>query len=398
MACEPGPCPICSNATTYSLVALAPPTMLSDGQASSSPLDWAMCDACGSAFRHNMPTPQQISAVFNEDYVLYDHAPEHTFERQRQAAYAEWLTPLIGPGHSALFEAGCGNGSLLLEIGARRPTLSLQGLEPANGAAEHGRRAGVDIITGFLHDHAEKIAKADIRLAVNVIEHVPDPKEFLADLSRDLPDKGRVIAVCPDGSRVADDLLVADHLYAFTGTGLSILAAEVGLEVEQMIPAPPAIGSFHAAVLGTASSFSSIPAPPYEKQPDLDGLRRARNSFLTSWKHLDAALIAALNRHGARDVSCFGAGETANQLRIYAPTFWRRVNRCVVDGSPPTSTVAGVPVVPFRAEELAGPEKLMVIATKSSSQTIIANRLAKQNITVIPLDRYLEVARGDIHA
>jgi choline dehydrogenase-like flavoprotein len=37
-------------------------------------------------------------------------------------------------------------------------------------------------------------------------------------------------------------------------------------------------------------------------------------------------------------------------------------------------------------------------ATASTGLSILANRLAKQNITVILLDRYLEVARGDIHA
>ena len=52
----------------------------------------------------------------------------------------------------------------------------------------------------------------DLVIAVNVIEHSPDPARFLAALAAMTKPGGRIVVVCPDGSEPSTELLFFDHL------------------------------------------------------------------------------------------------------------------------------------------------------------------------------------------
>lgn len=394
-----GKCPACGSSDSRPLTRIGPPSLLSDGRLMEQSLDWAMCMICGLGFRRAIPDASQIRAVFEDNYSLYAHAPNHSAEQQRQSLYAEWIVELLGETPVTLFEAGCGNGSLLLELRKRLPETRFSGVEPADAAARWARSAGFDVTTGFLQDHLTLARTAETRLAVNVIEHVIQPADFLRQLASGLLSTGRLVIVCPDGSRPADDLLMADHLFAITPQALHHLAAHSDLSVERIVPAPPDLGSFHAAVLRCPPHQKPVPIQGADLKRsgrglDTEALATARKVFLASWAALDAALLGWVDEAGADDISCFGAGETADLLRAYAPRFWSLVRRCVVDGQPIQETHWDVPVEEVVAERLAGPGKLTVIATKEGVQAAIFRRLADQGIAVLPLANAFGELRG----
>ena len=125
------PCISCGASNWLDLPSL-PQAMLSDGRAVQIPLARSACAECGLARHTAALTGESLERIFNQDYGLYAHAPGAGFERERQHVYANWLLDLLGDTPvTSLFEAGCGNGSLLQELRRQRPAWRLSGVEPA---------------------------------------------------------------------------------------------------------------------------------------------------------------------------------------------------------------------------------------------------------------------------
>ncbi len=278
------------------------------------PLEKYACQHCGVIFRARGPVNFQSTA-----YDLYAHPPGGQTENIRQTAYANWISALA-PHATGFFEAGCGNGSLLLALRALRPTARLRGVEPAPGAAAEALAAGLQVECDLLR--ARDVAtEMPLAFAINVIEHTSDPYAFL----RDLATHGReVLIVCPDGENPNCEILFADHLQSLSAEHLQLLFASVGLRVVAQQRAPDHIGPFFAT-LGVRDE--RIRSSTIRSARDHSAARR----YLRTWAQLDTALTARLNRFDA--VWCFGAGEAAALLRAYCPSTWSRVDACIVDSA-----------------------------------------------------------------
>ncbi|MBV8639519.1 MAG: class I SAM-dependent methyltransferase [Candidatus Eremiobacteraeota bacterium] len=270
------------------------------------------CTACGIISRVHGPVNFQST-----EYDLYAHAPGGTIENARQASYARWISSLA-PGARSFFEAGCGNGSLLLALRTLNPHSTVCGVEPAPGAAAQALTAGVDVECDLLRPRARG-KEASLAIAVNVIEHTPDPLGFV----RDLATQGeQVLVVCPDGSVPNSEMLFADHLQSLTSADIQRLFTDAGLRVVSQERAPAEIGPFLATLAKRdRNDHASVDTPPRSH----DAARR----YLETWSGLDAALQQRLDRFD--DLLCFGAGEAAALLRAYCPKAWARIRACIAD-------------------------------------------------------------------
>ena len=126
--------------------------------------------------------------------------------------------------------APCGTG------GARLP---LYGVEPDPRAAAWGQaNAGVEVRVGLFPEVV--LPPCDLFLALDVLEHVPDPAAFMSAASALLRPGGVAIIQCPTdrgglgrpfGARfdqMFDDL---EHLYLFTDSALQELGRRAHLTV-----------------------------------------------------------------------------------------------------------------------------------------------------------------------
>lgn len=327
------------------------------------PLDKCLCTICGAIRRrpvHDNENP------FDANYALYAHDPGGAEETRRQSAYGAWLAEAVDAPASC-FEAGSGNGSLLLALRECWKGTALAGVEPAPGAAAAARRAGLDVTTGFLEEADAREPRAALALSINVIEHTPDPRAFL----RALASHGdRVAVVCPDGSVPNSELLFGDHLHSFHAEHLAAFAHAEGLRVDAIERAPARLGYFQMILASHTTIASPAPAlhPP-------DG---APQAYLSSWRSLDAALIARIN--GAR-VAAFGAGEAAGLLRAYAPQAWSQVAMCAVD-APDIEHFGDLAVVDARTLE-PGP---ILLAVRPGVQQALGERLAARGHWVVRWD------------
>lgn len=345
-------CPCCGDKAFYSLPDPHPTqSMASDFRIVPHPLSKAECATCGLVKRSGAP-----AVAFDEKYALYAHAPGRAEELHRQSLYAGWIATLIPEPESV-------NGSLLLALRSVWHSTRFGGTEPANGAAESARNAGLAIETGFLRGGS---AQSDLALTVNVLEHVPNPGEFAEALashtSRD------VIVIVPDGSRPNVELLIGDHLHSFSPTHVRVLLNNAGLVTLKQVSAPPALGAFFATV-ATRKGVPPLSLPKRER-PD-------RRRYLHAWQWLDNALLMRLPD---KRIDCFGAGEAAALLRAYAPKTWARIESCFVDN--PSGPQFGTLAV----GSLDSTPRCLLLGVRPQAQPPLAERLERAGHETIRWD------------
>jgi len=357
-------CVLCGNASFDALPEPHPQqSILSDLRIVAQPLAKTACRHCGLICRAAQLSPE---SVYGEEYELYAHAPGRPEELRRQRAYAQWLAPFFS-GATCVYEAGAGNGSLLLALSELLPELQGRGVEPADGAASFARAAGFGVETGLL-GFGDSARRADIAYAINVIEHSTDPAAFVKMLASH--STGRVAIVCPQGAEPNVEMLFADHHYSFEPAHMRELFHAASLRVEAQVDAPAAIGQFFLTIGRKATTAANVisPAEDFKKR-----------QYLKAWRGLDRALQERLG--DVRSAICFGAGEAAGLLRAYAPQAWQRVAFCAMD-SPAAETFGDLELRPYSS----GMSPAAVLGVRPAAQAAVAQRLERDGYRVIRWD------------
>jgi SAM-dependent methyltransferase len=117
------------------------------------------------------------------------------------AVFADILAHIRKPPGATYVEIGCGFG-FGLDIGTHAMGWQSRGMDPAK-LAEVGRAMlGVDITLAYFDPTTVADASCDIVMATEVLEHLPDPVGFLAEVRRGLKPDGIVVLTTPDVAAV----------------------------------------------------------------------------------------------------------------------------------------------------------------------------------------------------
>lgn len=155
---------------------------------------------------------------------------------RRRASFG--LGEMVLPFHDRgkLLEIGCGNGSYLSLM--KMLGWSTWGIEPDPTAATiASRSAGCEVYAGTIEDAPFEPGSFHAVASNHVLEHVRDPKSFVAGAARLLSSGGRMVVRTPNfqslGHRVfGTDWFSLDpprHLYLFTPASLRSLFEESGM-------------------------------------------------------------------------------------------------------------------------------------------------------------------------
>lgn len=160
---------------------------------------WGKCVECGSVQKLiSKDQFEALGASYDPGY-LASGEPSPELLRQNMGVDKKYrlLRRLIGADpNGSLLDIGCGMGGYLLA--GRQMGLDVLGVEPS---ASHSK-AAVDIFgLDVVHDYFKAEAfdqRFNYVILSHVIEHIYEPKEFLADVMRVLQPGGRLIVITPN--------------------------------------------------------------------------------------------------------------------------------------------------------------------------------------------------------
>jgi 2-polyprenyl-3-methyl-5-hydroxy-6-metoxy-1,4-benzoquinol methylase len=198
------------------------------------------CTSCGLVFLSSFDHIQQ---GFYEKSAMHDGEPldveiwlnETERDDTRRFQYLKSLLP-----NRTLLDFGCGAGGFLLK--ARKLCKMVAGVEPETRLGNHFQSQRLSVFS-----HLSKIPQRqdgqgyDIITLFHVLEHLPEPKATLIELSKILAKDGQIVIEVPN----ADDALLtlynnepfshftywSCHLFLFTTKTLEMLISQIGLKV-----------------------------------------------------------------------------------------------------------------------------------------------------------------------
>jgi SAM-dependent methyltransferase len=133
-----------------------------------------------------------------------------------------------------LLDVGCGAGALLQA--AARARWDAEGQEISRTGSEHVKELGIRTFHGDLLEANYPSDYFDVVTASEVLEHLPDPKKYLAEILRVLRPGGLFWGTTPHGRGLSARLLgidwscigPPDHLQLFSTSGMRTLLTSTG--------------------------------------------------------------------------------------------------------------------------------------------------------------------------
>ncbi len=200
------------------------------------------CATCASeAIRLDRPEPAQLyERYYASEAARRASGPfDAVWSALRRQKAARILR--VAPGRARVLDVGCERGELLNVLRARGA--SVAGTQISESAAAYARRHfGLDVFVGELSAAPYAPGSFDLVLMINVLEHLPDPERYVADVARLLRVGGIFWLELPNPRSLTARLttkrwLHADpdhHFWSFSERGLRGLLGRHSFVVEEV--------------------------------------------------------------------------------------------------------------------------------------------------------------------
>lgn len=186
------------------------------------------------------PLPSPARDDWNQHWEAYaevtEHNPAHEYRRR---LIFERLALDAAVGKARVLELGSGQGDLSSAIHARYPGAELLGLDFSQTGLDIARRkvpSGTFVRQDFMQPFEVPEGFhgwATHAVCSEVLEHVEDPRQVLANARRCLAPGARLVITVPAGPRSAFDIHIG-HRRHFTRRSLEAALTGAGLEIESI--------------------------------------------------------------------------------------------------------------------------------------------------------------------
>ncbi len=232
-------CPLCQNNEAEIRFKFDPPFRV------------VQCKSCGFYYLSPRLSESAIQSIYESDDYFQSHelgyenyqAQEHSLRlTYRRLIHTLQRNGLTG---GKLLEVGCGYGFLLSE--AKGCYSWLAGTEFSKAAADQARQIANCIYLGGT-EAVPQHERFNTIIATQVIEHVYQPREFLARLKQHLEPEGPVVIATPDMGSFWRKLMgarwpsfkIPEHVLYLEHWSLKQLLLEAGFQNIRSIPYPHA--------------------------------------------------------------------------------------------------------------------------------------------------------------
>ncbi|MDP3900379.1 MAG: class I SAM-dependent methyltransferase [bacterium] len=206
--------------------------------------DLYRCSGCGLIFV--WPLPKDFAEIYSQDYFSgasqgFGYADYNADKKPMLSAWLKYLALIekLLPNKGRLLDVGAATGFFMCL--AKERGWQVNGVEISDFAARSGRKAGLEIFTGTLENAPFAEESFDLITMWDVVEHLPQPREFFSRASRLLKKGGVIVINTPDAGSILAGLLgkrwhlivPPEHLHYFNLNSLSLLLSKTGFKILQ---------------------------------------------------------------------------------------------------------------------------------------------------------------------
>lgn len=302
-------CPICNSAKNKRL-----------GEKNS--FEIIKCFDCLTIFANKIK-----DSVNNFDYANYYHEenldiPEFVYETYRKVIKGFEKHR----GNNRFLDVGCGAGTLL-DI-AKELKWEATGVEVSKAIAEHLNKRGLNVFAGTLEEGNFPDDHFDAITCTEVIEHVPNPKEFLTEISRILSPNGILWMTTPHGGGFSGKLMgikwdsaiaPPEHLNIFSMKSMKICLEEAGFKKFRIISS--GMNPFEAYRFLRGGNSNSLPEKQNREtlqettEENLSGFDLVKKGYdLNKW------FVGGKNKQKMKDIinSMLGVTNMGDTIKVWA--------------------------------------------------------------------------------
>ena len=199
----------------------------------------AVCSNCGTVLKPtDLKWTEETKNIYS-GYSIYSQSngvETAIFEMNagapslRSEKIVDFLTEVHKlPTSGRLLDVGCGNGAFLRAFAKRASGWSLAGTELSETNKQQIENIpGVERL--YCTPPSDVPGVFDVISLIHVIEHIPDPSDFLVSLYSKLNQSGALLVELPNHEENPFDLLIADHCNHFTPATLEYFFLRNGIK------------------------------------------------------------------------------------------------------------------------------------------------------------------------
>lgn len=235
-------CPICQSEKHEQVHIPLNQSITSDSDMIDKKISNQICTRCGNIFNES-GSRNTVASFYSDSYKLMDQSSEAEtkfFSDRINISHSKMMLNILMenvflPKQGSVIDIGCGKGNFLFEFSKVKPKWKLNGIEISKNALIHARQKlpQADLQEGLFKNDFDK--KFNLVIALNVLEHLENPLDFLKDVVSILEDNGNVLLDVPNFKVNPADLFVYDHLIHFTKETLENLLTMSGLKIVKII-------------------------------------------------------------------------------------------------------------------------------------------------------------------
>jgi len=235
-------CPIC-NSSLIEILKEFPQSITSDSKMINELVSITICHDCGNLFNSH-GARNNTSDFYQNSYDLLGssfQAETRIYEDKTDFSLSDWrlkhlhsLNILSKTGN--ILDIGCGKGNFLQKFNSLFHNWNLYGIESSKSSLSIAKNNLSNFIFHEgIYNKNPFDKKFDLIVALNVLEHIEDPKLFLENIFDDLNESGLVCFDVPNFKVNPIDIFVYDHLTHFTSETLANLLHNVGFKILKLV-------------------------------------------------------------------------------------------------------------------------------------------------------------------
>src|SRR3989344_711680 len=203
----------------------------------TSPIELAQCQNCKFVFNSAFDKEKTLPVYASQDYVVKSIIPGD-MSRNMQTIYGE-IIPFVEP-NSVILEIGCGQAELARELAKKGKALVT--VDPSVQLHLQNLPEGVNhthINDYFTYERVAEHGPFHLIMFRHLLEHLPEPIDFLKDVARLTTNGGTVYIEVPDWDNVIENErfcdVFNDHFGYFQEPTLEYVMAPLGFALRKSI-------------------------------------------------------------------------------------------------------------------------------------------------------------------